>query len=357
MTAPLTWDIFCRVIDNHGDIGVCWRLACQLARRGHAPRLWVDDASALAWMAPHGHAGVQVNAWVTDTGFGEAGDVVIEAFGCELDPDYLAAMSRRAAAGRAPGWINLEYLSAEAWVERNHRLRSPVLSGPAAGLEKYFFYPGFTAATGGLMREDDLEARRRSFDRAAWLLGHGVPWHEGDTVVSLFCYEPAALPQLLTHLGAMGRTHLLVTAGRATQAVKAALHHATPSAPLPSINWLPAMPQPEFDQLLWASDFNLVRGEDSLVRALWAGKPFVWNIYPQDDGAHHAKLAAFLDWMEAPSSLREFSTAWNGIGNRPLAAPDLAGWQFAANQARLSALSQQDLCTQLESFALGLGMR
>jgi hypothetical protein len=23
----LHWDIFCRVIDNFGDIGVCWRLA------------------------------------------------------------------------------------------------------------------------------------------------------------------------------------------------------------------------------------------------------------------------------------------------------------------------------------------
>ncbi|HEY0886111.1 MAG TPA: elongation factor P maturation arginine rhamnosyltransferase EarP, partial [Ramlibacter sp.] len=22
----MLWDIFCKVIDNHGDIGVCWRL-------------------------------------------------------------------------------------------------------------------------------------------------------------------------------------------------------------------------------------------------------------------------------------------------------------------------------------------
>ncbi|MGA0570819.1 elongation factor P maturation arginine rhamnosyltransferase EarP [Variovorax sp. VNK109] len=357
MTAPLTWDIFCRVIDNHGDIGVCWRLARQLADRGHAPRLWVDDASALAWMAPHGHAGVEVQAWDGDTAFGEAGDVVIEAFGCELDAHYLEAMARRAAAGHAPAWVNLEYLSAEDWVERNHGLRSPVFSGPAAGLDKYFFYPGFTGGTGGLLREDDLEARKRNFDRAAWLLGHGVPWHEGDAVVSLFCYEPAALPRLLMHLGAAGRTHLLVTAGRATQAVKAALHHAAPSMRLPSISWLPAMPQTEFDHLLWASDLNLVRGEDSLVRALWAGKPFVWNIYPQDDAAHHAKLAAFLDWMDAPASLRDFSLAWNGIVNPELAVPDLAGWQVAAKQARLKALALRDLCTQLESFVLRVRMR
>jgi hypothetical protein len=51
---PLQWDVFCRVIDNFGDIGVCWRLATQLAGQGQRVRLWVDDASALAWMAPAG---------------------------------------------------------------------------------------------------------------------------------------------------------------------------------------------------------------------------------------------------------------------------------------------------------------
>ena len=30
----MLWDVFCRVIDNHGDLGVCWRLACHLAARG-----------------------------------------------------------------------------------------------------------------------------------------------------------------------------------------------------------------------------------------------------------------------------------------------------------------------------------
>jgi hypothetical protein len=46
-----TWDVFCSVVDNHGDAGVCWRLAADLASRGIAVRLWIDDARALAWMA------------------------------------------------------------------------------------------------------------------------------------------------------------------------------------------------------------------------------------------------------------------------------------------------------------------
>ena len=92
----LRWDIFCRVIDNHGDLGVCWRLCADLAQRGHTVRLWVDDASALAWMAPQGCTGVAVHAWpetaalqalAQDATF-QIGDVAIEAFGCELPEGF-----------------------------------------------------------------------------------------------------------------------------------------------------------------------------------------------------------------------------------------------------------------------------
>ena len=109
----LLWDVFCRVIDNFGDIGVCWRLAADLAGRGQRVRLWVDDPSALRWMAPEGHAGVEVAAWSGSTAFPPPGDVVVEAFGCDPAPSFLAAMAARAETGRAPAWINLEYLSAE----------------------------------------------------------------------------------------------------------------------------------------------------------------------------------------------------------------------------------------------------
>jgi uncharacterized repeat protein (TIGR03837 family) len=57
---------------------------------------------------------------------------------------------------------------------------------------------------------------------------------------------------------------------------------------------LPFVEQERYDELLWACDVNFVRGEDSFVRALWAGKPFIWQIYPQQDMAHLKKLEAFL---------------------------------------------------------------
>jgi uncharacterized repeat protein (TIGR03837 family) len=353
----MLWDIFCKVIDNHGDLGVCWRLAAQLAARGERVRLRVDDASALAWMAPHGCPGVRVLPWAGQAQTDEMAAVVIEAFGCELPAAFQAAMAAATRSlGRPPVWINLEYLTAESFAERNHRLPSPVLAGPATGMTKYFFYPGFTTRSGGLLREPDLLRRQASFNRDEWLQRQGIQARADALLVSLFCYEPQALGQLLESCAnGPGRTHLLVTAGRAADAVRQAIARAGQADPARnrssrlSISWLPLLSQPEFDHLLWACDLNFVRGEDSLVRALWAGKPLVWQIYPQDDDAHHTKLAAFLDRLAAPDSLREFHYAWNGAGG-PLPATSPQAWRGWVEEARTRLLAQDDLVTQLMRF-------
>ena len=361
MNRPLVWDLFCTVIDNHGDLGVCWRLACDLASRGQQVRLWVDDASALAWMARGGHAGVQCLAWAQAACMPQAPepatDVLVEAFGCHI-PDAFVAATARAWAGRGqPVWINLEYLSAEPYVKRCHGLPSPLLVGPAKGWTKHFFYPGFTEGTGGLLRETDLTLRQQNFDRVRWLAGHGLsPAHTGLRV-SLFCYEPAALPDLLSHWAACGHhglpVTLLVTAGRAQAAVCA--WQARGQAPgLLKTVFLPYLSQRDFDHLLWACDLNLVRGEDSLVRALWAGQPLVWQLYPQDDGAHLPKLQAFLDVTQAPPASRRWHQAWNagaGIASPQVWAKptdqDWQDWQAQARMVRQRLLAQTDLSTQL----------
>jgi elongation factor P (EF-P) rhamnosyltransferase EarP-like protein len=199
----MRWDIFCKVIDNHGDIGVCWRLCASLAARGEQVRLWVDDGSALRWMAPAGHPGVEVRAWTMpfDVRGVLPGDVLVEAFGCEIAPEFIAACAHQISASNQnlpqPVWINLEYLSAEPYAERCHRLPSPVAHGPAAGWTKWFFYPGFTPGTGGVLREPDLTERQARFDRARWLRDRGAGAEKAACHASLFCYEPAGLPELL----------------------------------------------------------------------------------------------------------------------------------------------------------------
>ena len=349
----MLWDIFCKVIDNHGDIGVCWRLSAQLAKRGEQVRMWIDDASALQWMAPAGQPGVKVLAW-DDQVTVQPGDAVVEAFGCELAPQFQAALAAATRArGRQPLWINLEYLTAESFAQRSHGLPSPVQAGPGAGLVKRFFHPGFTPATGGLLRESDLAQRQGRFDRVAWLRSHQIEPAAGTRLVSLFCYEPPALAGLLAQCAASTLpTRLLVTAGRANAAVTRiveAQRRTRPGWPertALAISWLPLLSQSDFDHLLWACDLNFVRGEDSLVRALWAAKPFVWQLYPQSDDAHHTKLSAFLDWLQAPPSWRQFHQAWNGVANAPLQL-ELPEWESCAQAARRRLCAQPDLVSKL----------
>ncbi len=348
------WDIFCTVIDNHGDLGVCWRLTHQLRDAGQRVRLWVDDASALAWMAPAAHQepDIEVRPWsdASQTSTLQAlppADVWVEAFGCTLPEAFVAhGVVTRA---QQPRWINLEYLSAEDWVPRMHQLPSPIMSGPAKGWTKTFFYPGFTPDTGGLLRESDLLERQQRFDRAAWRQKHAPDLAPNGLLISLFCYEPAALPQLLSQLVGTPH-HLLVPPGRPLAAVQ----HALASMPVhPHWSALPYTDQNGFDEMLWACDLNYVRGEDSLVRALWAGQPFIWHIYPQDDNAHHDKLEAFLEWMQAPESLRKAHRVWSGMENgkwSALNSRELADWNVFSKNARQKLIEQTDLVSQLRSL-------
>ncbi|MEO5685962.1 MAG: elongation factor P maturation arginine rhamnosyltransferase EarP [Burkholderiaceae bacterium] len=358
-TPALLWDIFCRVIDNFGDIGVCWRLACNLAERGQRVRLWVDDASALRWIAPEGHDGVEVSTWLDSTMFPPPGDVVVEAFGCDPAPAFLAAM---AATERPPAWINLEYLSAERYVERSHALASPQMSGPARGLTKWFFYPGFTAATGGLLREPGLEAAQTAFDRDGWLAAQGIALRPDERLVSLFCYPGAPVDRLVASLTADARPTLIATApGAATGAVRAALPPLSHAPSLLRQHALPWLPHPDFDRLLWAADLNFVRGEDSWVRAQWAGRPLVWQAYRQDDGAHGAKINAFLDLAladaepDSAAALRRWTAAWNGLDDPAAPLPDWTPDLLAATGRDTRAWRDQlrgsaDLVTRLLAF-------
>jgi len=379
----MLWDVFCRVIDNFGDIGVCWRLCTDLAARGHQARLWVDDASALAWMAPQASAGVEVHAWheaedASAMASLSPGEVVIESFGCHLPEAFVARMQRPTP----PAWVNLEYLSAEDYVERSHGLASPVFSGAGAGLRKRFFYPGFTPATGGLLREPDLMARQARFlasERLPWLHRLGVPATEADRLVSVFCYAGAPLGAWLDAWQAEAQatevvTRVLLTPGHATDmaaAWQAEGRHTFPSGL--HLHPLPALPQTEFDLLLWACHLNIVRGEDSAVRALWAGRPHVWHIYPQDDGVHAGKLDAFMDrWMRdwpedlamsARGAWRHFNgllPAVLGHGVPPVEPlPDWADedgvWATESRGARSRLLAQADLVTQLTNFVARSG--
>ena len=307
--ANLRFDIFCAVVDNYGDIGVCWRLARQLAAEHDIHvRLWVDEPVSLARIAPSiDLPGIEVHPWGDPFPETELADVVIEAFACELPAGYIAAMALRE---RKPVWINLEYLSAEGWVEGCHLRQSP---HPTLPLVKHFFFPGFTPSTGGLLREQGLE---QGFDGAAFWQAFGLPQpQQHELRVSLFGYDNPALESLLNQWSAGPQpVTCLVPQGALAMRAVASVGEGKNNLRL---HVFPFLPQPEYDRLLWACDCNFVRGEDSFVRAQWAARPFVWHIYPQQQGAHLPKLAAFLDLYcaglagEEAAALRRFWLAWN----------------------------------------------
>ncbi|MDR3393348.1 MAG: elongation factor P maturation arginine rhamnosyltransferase EarP [Sulfuriferula sp.] len=361
------WDIFCTVVDNYGDAAVTWRLARQLtAEHSMAIRLWIDDLRPLAALYPGTDlaadrqilCGVEVRRWPADFPAVDIADVVIEAFACDIPDSYIAAM---AASPVPPRWINLEYLSAENWVAGCHRLPSP---HPRLPLIKQFFFPGFTPDTGGLLREHGLIERRRAFQTSSALQAEfrtqlGVTHIPDAFTVSLFGYENPALPELLqAWVDNATPICCLLPDSRLTPQVVAFFGDGKPwQRGSLTVHRLPFLDQDSYDKLLWLCDMNFVRGEDSFVRALWAGRPFVWHIYPQTDDAHHAKLDAFLALYArdlddaATASLTDFWHGWNQIGKQTL---NWQAWQAACPQIRqhheawVNQLTMQtDLATNL----------
>ena len=338
----LRCDIFCAIVDNYGDAAVCWRLACQLAsEHGWQVRLWIDDLTPLRLLAPDFAAGpVAVHPWPTPWLGDDPADVVIEAFACEPPPAYVEAMASRT---RPPVWLNLEYLSAEAWVAGSHGLPSP---HPRLPLLKHFYFPGFVTGTGGLLRERDYDARRAGFDEAAFRVEFALPPRRpGELTVSLFSYDNPVLPELMRAWAASPRPVRVLRPGSSEAARTIGSLNLQP---------LPFVPQPRYDELLWACDLNFVRGEDSFVRAQWAAKPFVWQIYPQADDTHLAKLDAFLAIHPAGAALRPFWLAWNGAGRLdwPGVASALPALEAASMQWAETLASHPDLARGLVKFCL-----
>jgi uncharacterized repeat protein (TIGR03837 family) len=344
----MRWDIFCHVIDNHGDLGVCWRLAADLGTRGQTVRLWVDDPRALAWMAPLGAPGVSVIRWADPLPALAPGDVVIEAFGCDPPAAFVAGM---AARDEPPLWINLEYLSAEDYARRCHGLPSPQQHGPGAGLTKWFYYPGFTPDSGGLLRE----ARALDAGAAGWLAIQGVAVQPGERCVSLFAYADAPFEALFERLADVP-TLVLLAAGASQAPALAQFDADRRRGRHLRAHPLPWFDQPGYDQLLRACDLNFARGEDSIVRAMWAGAPFVWQIYAQPDGAHARKLDALLARLTAgvdpalAAGLRQTWRAWNRLADWPERLPDAAPWRVACLAWRQGLAGQSDLTSQLMHF-------
>lgn len=329
------WDIFCKIVDNFGDIGVCWRLAKQF-RDEHklSIRLFVDDLKAAQKIIPtlnidlhqQNIDGIDVLSWHAETDFTDVADVVIEAFACELPADYLSVMRRKKTdSGQQTVWVNLEYLSAESWVDDFHAKPSPQsFLNASNGLTRHFYFPGFTEATGGLIRENHIAAQLHNTSVSSFphrresILNLETNWtpayaamtesghNENSLKVSLFCYPHAPIESLLTVLFESNQpidcyvptSSILPKVGSFFGLTSMNMGKTYQLKNL-NLHILPFLTQADYDRLLTACDINFVRGEDSWLRAIWAGKPFIWQPYFQDENTHLQKLTAFLNLFYA----------------------------------------------------------
>ena len=356
LTSP-TADIFCRVIDNFGDAGVAWRLASQLAlERGFNVRVFIDEPKVLAKIVPKMLTAQDptIHEWDAASTATPA-SLVLSTFCCRIHDAYVEAMRTRP---RKSVWINVEYLSAEPWVETHHKL--PSLRPD--GLVEYFFYPGFTEKTGGVLRERNLLPPPGG---EGWREGVGAAKHLNEIkmfTASIFAYETECIHGLIAGMNDVGvPAKLVLPFGRLSEKMGLFAPQVFGSVALEPI---PFTDQAGYDQLLARCDFNIVRGEDSFVRAQWAAKPFLWHIYPQAENAHTAKLQAWLERFGQCVSTPQFRAdltcffhAWSAGDASTVRAlwPTLYArrhaWQQACALWRARLKCQRDLTTQLIEFA------
>lgn len=333
----MRWDIFCQIVDNYGDAGVCWRLARSLAiQHQQNIRLFCDDLHTLKllMMGSSDIPAIEVLPWESSYANSRHGvqppDVVIQAFSCELPERYL---NNLLIAPQKPILIHLEYLSAEPWILDFHGKPSSQNNG----LQKYFFFPGFQNNTGGLLL--DPIANQGSLPCPSSLLTTWKQCRHDAKKISIFSYPGAPIKEWLAQLNQIGLEFDVFLAFGNAQL----LNLQKQRWPKLQLISLPFIPQDDFDYLLSQCDFNIVRGEDSFIRAQLAGKPFIWNIYPQEDGIHLVKLNAFLDLYLAGAS-PELRTEVNDAmawASPKQWWPRLAQWHALASDWRSQLIKNQ----------------
>jgi uncharacterized repeat protein (TIGR03837 family) len=328
-------DIFCHVIDNFGDIGVAYRFAKEFKKKNPycSTRLFVDNMEILGQICPFINASkavqeyesiTYINSLNIDKEFVErqgVADVLVEMFACEI-PEIVMDN----AFTKSKLLINLDYLSAEDWVEGYH-LKESLL--PKGTLKKYFFMPGITINTGGLILNPELEDNRSELGskRLDFLnsilknFGKQVETTDNCLFGSVFTY----LRNFDNFIRDLSKTdkdvYLFIFGGKSKDGILSSLKKSPVENPdsncikLKNINFLlmPFLEQSKYDLLLCHCDFNLVRGEDSLARAVLSAKPFIWNAYLQDNKYQEVKVKALLEKMEKHFENRDVFACYSNL--------------------------------------------
>ncbi len=313
-------DIFCRVIDNFGDIGVVYRFAREFLYSNPTIkiRVFLDDFNTFTSLNDTVDPSkcIQTIDSITylkmnslDHGFfenNETAEVIIEAFGCEIPDVYMEK-----AYYQSKLLLNLEYISAEDWVEEYH-LQESLL--PKGNLKKYFFMPGFTNATGGVIASSSTHTliENNRFSSLSFINNTLASCKimikpDAESMIGTIFTYLRNFRNLFDSISSI-RKHffLLIFGQKSKEGIEHTLRDLGCSCEESNVIqyrnihliFLPFLAQRSYDLLLYHTDFNIVRGEDSLVRAILAGKPMIWNAYLQDNKYQKVKVEAFCKRMQ-----------------------------------------------------------
>ena len=279
-------DIFCQVIDNYGDVGVAYRLAREFKRvyPNKKLRFVINKTEELNLIRKS--EDIEIILYKDISKIENSADLIIESFGCEIPKKYMDKALKNLKL-----IINLEYFSAEKWVDDFH-LQESFLGG---NLKKYFFIPGLSEKSGGILLDNEFLERKKKVEanKEYYLEKFGIK-EKYDLIGSVFSYEKN-FDSLIEELKKLGKKIILLILSEKTQ--KNFIKYFDNGNNYDKIKFvkLPFFTYDKYEELLALCDFNLVRGEDSFVRALLLGKPFLWHIYPQDENTHIEKLESFLE--------------------------------------------------------------
>ncbi|MCR4580454.1 MAG: elongation factor P maturation arginine rhamnosyltransferase EarP [Treponema sp.] len=283
--------ILCKVVDNFGDIGVCYRLARQLKKiepsnhislivQGldsfHNINNKIDETKSFQVVDD-----LEVYDWnANDFCFekfsendGEKLAIILECFQCGR-PEWMEEILFEKKLERTVHIIMIDYLTAEKYAEDFHCLKSLTRS---AKVQKVNFMPGFTSKTGGLIIDDGWEA---------------LPERNEHGPLLFFMYDNEWLP-LANAIRDTGKS-VLIGQGKGRDS----FIDACSRSGLRDLEILPFMNQNQWDLMMKSTSALFIRGEESLSRACLSGIPFVWQAYPQTEEYQLVKMEALLQAMK-----------------------------------------------------------
>ena len=306
--------VLCKVVDNFGDIGVVWRLCCQLLNQIKKENLTskinliVDDLASFNKICNSVDFSksfqvideINIYNWNDEKlcydefskNDGENLSVILEVFQCGR-PLWMEKILFEEKLNRTVQIIMIDYLTAEKYAEDFHCLQSLTRSSK---VEKVNFMPGFTNKTGGLIIDSEWK---------------NLSEYNNNKTLLCFTYDRNWDALANACKKSKNIKNVLLAPGKGFESLKKSFSCNFVKDSNLKIEELCFMNQNEWDKMLKNCGVLFIRGEESMSRACLSGIPFVWHAYPQSDEYQLVKVRALLERMAVHFKSEDFKIIEN----------------------------------------------